>query len=504
MKRREFIASTVAGSVAAWSGLGEALSEVSPGRNTWQRDFDMALETKPWLGTIKGVQHNLASTQLRVNGTIPKGLSGTLYRNGPAKHEVQGQRYHHLFDGDGMVQAFNIDGDTQTASHLGRFVETEKHLVETQQQKIIRPAFGTDMPQMEQLVSGDQGNTANINVLNHAGKTMALWEGGSAYEIHPESLATKGKIHWSKETQGLPFSAHPRKDKDGSLWNFGAVGVFNGVLIYHIAPNGALKRQHVITLPKAHMIHDFMVTGKHLVFLLHPFTFNKQGRGSYLHRHEWRAKEATRIMLVDKSDLNSQKFFEMPANWVFHFGNAWEENGLLRFDMCSYKDPRIMTESLTHIMRGDDRFSHSTDHINVTLNTRNGAVHMDKLYQNVEFPVFDSRYTGHRNRYSLVICNHQAKSFRMPQRLALLDLIDGRHRVYDFPKSEVIEEFQFVPRSENAREMEGWLLGPSFDYERQISRLNIFDAQKISDGPVGVIDMPYIVPAGFHGTFVRA
>jgi carotenoid cleavage dioxygenase-like enzyme len=42
-------------------------------------------------------------------------------------------------------------------------------------------------------------------------RLFALWEGGSAYEINPKTLATIGIQSWSPQTKGLPFGAHYRQ-----------------------------------------------------------------------------------------------------------------------------------------------------------------------------------------------------------------------------------------------------------------------------------------------------
>src|SRR4051812_26731055 len=50
----------------------------------------------------------LRTPALAVEGALPKALRGVLYRNGAARHERAGMRYHHWFDGDGMVQAYRF------------------------------------------------------------------------------------------------------------------------------------------------------------------------------------------------------------------------------------------------------------------------------------------------------------------------------------------------------------------------------------------------------------
>ena len=45
-----------------------------------------------------------------VEGRLPQGLTGTLYRNGPGINEVGGKPFAHLFDGHGMISQFVLDG----------------------------------------------------------------------------------------------------------------------------------------------------------------------------------------------------------------------------------------------------------------------------------------------------------------------------------------------------------------------------------------------------------
>jgi len=58
---------------------------------------------------------------LTVQGQVPAELRGTLYRIGPARHDIYGERLGHWFDGDGMVHAIELgDGPPRD---LNRFVQ---------------------------------------------------------------------------------------------------------------------------------------------------------------------------------------------------------------------------------------------------------------------------------------------------------------------------------------------------------------------------------------------
>ena len=48
------------------------------------------------------------------------------------------------------------------------------------------------------------------------------------------------------------------------------------------------------------------------------------------------------------------------------------------------------------------------------------------------------------------------------------------------------------------------MLGTVLDYKAGVTRLNVFDAAGLSDGPLAVASLPYALPLGLHGTFVAA
>lgn len=44
----------------------------------------------------------------QIDGTLPEGLRGTLYRNGVGIFEQFGRRYDHVFEGDGAISAIRF------------------------------------------------------------------------------------------------------------------------------------------------------------------------------------------------------------------------------------------------------------------------------------------------------------------------------------------------------------------------------------------------------------
>ncbi len=180
--------------------------------------FHAALSEQPQLlGWASASTDRLDASNLRLEGMLPADLRGTLWRNGPGIHERFGERYRHWFDGDGWLHEYRFSGTA--VNYRGRVLQTPKRARESAAGRRLYMAFDTPMPSNGLPVRRpDDMNVANISVLPHHGELLALWEAGSASIINPETLAWQGFKTWRKDMQGMPFTAHPKVDTDGTLW----------------------------------------------------------------------------------------------------------------------------------------------------------------------------------------------------------------------------------------------------------------------------------------------
>ena len=80
----------------------------------------------------------------RVEGALPAGFEGRLYRNGPGLFERNGYHKQHLLDGDGMLQCF--DFSAAGVHYRNRFVRTEKFIAEETAGAFIYPTWTTRAP----------------------------------------------------------------------------------------------------------------------------------------------------------------------------------------------------------------------------------------------------------------------------------------------------------------------------------------------------------------------
>ena len=79
---------------------------------------------------------------LEVRGELPRWLSGTLVRNGPARFETDRRSFRHWFDGQAMLHRFGfVDG---AVSYRNRFLDTPSLRSARDEGRIAFGEFATD------------------------------------------------------------------------------------------------------------------------------------------------------------------------------------------------------------------------------------------------------------------------------------------------------------------------------------------------------------------------
>jgi carotenoid cleavage dioxygenase len=445
-----------------------------------------------------------------VEGRLPEELRGTFYRMGPALHERAGERYRHWFDGDGMVQAFRFGGSGM--SHKGRFVATKKRAAEEAAGHLVYPGFGTAVDGAP-VRSPDDLNPANINTLPLGDELLALWEGGSAHILDPVTLETRGVKVWSKMLAGVPFSAHYKREPDGTVWNFGVAFDQKLLVLYRIAPDGALLQGDAVFLPELPfvpgMVHDFAVTERHLIFALSPFAFEREAMadGAFLDGFVWRPELGMRALVIAKDDWNDRRWYGLPAGFTFHFGNAWEEtDGTIRFTHCVAEDGSVLTETFRAVMRGEWRPANApTRYAHVTLRPGSETAEQEIGPFAAEFPRIAPAVVGARHRYEYCLAGKPGEAVWNPYGgagligVARQDHETGAMTRYDYGPDVRPEEHIFVAKPGASAENDGWVIGTSLDTGAGVTRVSVFEAASLADGPVARATLPYPLPLGFHG-----
>jgi all-trans-8'-apo-beta-carotenal 15,15'-oxygenase len=465
--------------------------------------FNRALAETPWLIGWAGRDRDAVVDDLTVEGRMPPDLGGMFYRNGPARHEVGGLRYRHWFDGDGFVQAFRFAHGR--VSFRGRFVATAKRRAESAAGRALMPTFDTLPPGAAAMADPDAMNVANIHVLPLGDRLLALWEGGSAHDLDPDTLDTRGIHVWRPDLAGLPFSAHPKVEPDGTVWNFGLSLRDGRLWIYRIDPDGRLHSASAIDAGQRGMMHDFAVTRRHLLFLMPPFLAedSRDPRPkAVLDRFGWHPDRPTLVLVVDKDDPTRRRRYELPPGFGFHFTNAWEEaDGTIRFLFHMAADASVLTQALRRVMRGEVASFSPTRPLLAALHPDGRA---DVIWPNApfsEFPTVDPRVVGLPTRHAYQVERTGTEiGFRL-NAVVRRDLAAGAEDRFDFGRDVLAEEHIVVPRPAATAEGDGWLIGTVLDVARRRTAVTVFDALRLADGPVARAWLPFALPLGFHGRF---
>ena len=507
--RRRLLGASVAAGAAGLTHMAapftRALAGGAAAGDDWSAEFAARLASNPMLLGWKGASADRLDGAARIEGRLPAALRGTFYRNGPAVHERFGLRYRHWFDGDGMVQAFRFDGAAVT--HRGRVLETPKLARERVAGRRAYPGFGTVVDHGASVRGPDDLNPANTSILDHHGELLALWEAGSASVLDRETLAWRDFKSWGEGLEGVPFTAHPKVEPDGTLWAFGAGYLpAERLVLYQVAPDGSLVKAAVVDAGPLGMVHDFVVTERHLVIVLPPLVFNREAvrDGAFLDAFAWRPEHGSRALVIAKDDFGSRRWHQLPAGFGFHHGNGWEEaGGAVRFDHCVAADPTLMTDRFRYIMRGEVRPAAPERYSRFTLYP-DGRSDVEATSDWAEFPRVAPAVVGRRNRYVYTLGADEDADGPVLHRLEKRDLERGTLDAFDFGSGVVPEEHVFVAWRDAGSEDDGWLVGTFLDYERGVSGVAVFDARRIGDGPIARASLDYPLPLGFHGHFSPA
>ena len=501
MDRRRFLRDLLSGATAAALAptlLRDALA-ADPA------EFAAGLHRHPWMAGWQQVSAEaFGPTTVRVEGRLPAGFGGTLYRNGPAWFERYGFRYEHWFDGDGMVHGWRFGNGE--VSHRGRMVQTPKFTREREAGRFNTLAAGTTIPDRLPIRNNDDANTANTSVVTINGRLFALSEAGSAFELDPDALDTIGPVTWRPDLQALPFSAHPLQDRDGSWWNFGALTMMGGagLLLWHIAADAALLGAHVLEMDAPGYLHAFVQTDRHLVFLLTPF--DVKPAGSFFEGLAFAPDRACTVMVVDKAAPDRvMRRFEVDFAMAYHFGDAFAQGSEIVVRVVRHRDVEQARSPHRATMLGHEGHSPTAQLVELRLDLRTGRARWDSLgVDGIEFPLFDGRTPSDRSARLYMPTNEGEATADYFNAVQMLDPASGRREVHRYGRDILAEEHVFVPRPGSREPDDGWLVGTLLDPVRRRSGIAVLDARRVGDGPQAQAWLPYAFPLGFHGHFAQA
>lgn len=436
-----------------------------------------------------------------VTGELPEGLVGQFVRNGPNPAFEPIGRYH-MFDGDGMLHGVTLS--EQGAHYRNRWVRSRGLGAEVAAGRAVYPGLGNVMEFPDRSLTGDAGpvkNPANTHIVRHAGRHLALWEGGLPTEV-TASLDTVGEHDFDGRLRGA-MTAHPRLDpRTGEMCCF-AYSLFEPYLRYFVIDaNGELAHSVDLDLPAPVMMHDFVITEHHAVFLDSPIVFNMDalGEGPMV---SWRPENGTRIgVMPRRGGADDITWYEIDPGHVQHFWNGWADGDRIEFSGSRFAAPDFGIDPdapLDEPAGSNDTGTPTRFWVDLAAGTA-GWEQFDDLPG--DFNRINDDHTGVRSRWLYL------SAFTEPGRvLGDFDTIvkydgdNGQRTQWSSGMHGHVGESVFAPDPAGSAEDDGWLLNVVYDDASDSSDLVVLDARHVDAGPIARVHLPRRVPFGFHANW---
>lgn len=442
----------------------------------------------------------------RIEGEIPREIHGTLYRNGPSQQilPAEGYRALHLFDGDGMVHGFGFDNGRVRCN--SRVVEHPSTLRERAEGRFCMNSVGlkVDDPVDPFRVQ------PNTNVVYHGGKLMALVENGYPFEIDARTLGPIGINDFQGKMLGMSTTAHPKLDpKTGQMIIHGYQPFEPYLQYYEVEADGTCSLAEAVDAPYAVMAHDMAITENYAIFLWGCIHFDgmvMMNGGGFGEAVTWRPELGLRFGVRRREAGAKTQWFTAPSpGYMFHPGNAYEENGKIMMDACTYRDGEKLLRTLETIRDGRASENFAAVPFLYELDLASGVCSERQLDERgSEFPRVDDRYVGYKNRYGFAALDRNAGGDLADTWATLVryDRQGGPNAIHDFGKWQWPSEPVFVPRSSDAAEGDGFVLCTVYNGNTDGSYLAVLDAQNMAAEPLAKCHLEHRIPLGFHGNFV--
>lgn len=443
-------------------------------------------------GFTQSIEREHAYEPLRVEGTLPPALRGTLVRNGPGLYELFDRPYSHAFEADGALLGVRFDGGQAQAAH--KVIQSQALKEERARGK---PLYGTNAALHSRLWRGLQlraKNPANTSVTLWQGRLFALFEAGLPTEISLDDLSTLGTTRLDGLLDRM-LSAHPhRVPSRRATYNFGQrLGKQTFVDIFKFPDEGAASRIASFPIPHTAMLHDFIATDTHMVFFVAPLWMSLPRAmlriGTFRDFFRWAPQDGTEVVVVPFDRPDEVVRFHTDTFFTWHFANAYNQDDQLVVDFVRYTD----VASLDAISQPGAPVSGGTlSRVRLSPGRRgiSGAEPLCALP--CEFPMIDQNRAG-TNVDAIWITSDDARCC-----VARVNPRSGETRAWQLDEGHRPSEAVLVAAPQGP----GWALTLVYDANRHQSYVAVLDAEHPEAGPVAKAFIGHPVPITFHGIFV--
>ena len=448
---------------------------------------------------------------LEVEGEIPSDLNGVYLRNTENPLIAAAERYH-PFDGDGMIHAISFrEGH---AEYRNRMIRTEGLAVELEAGAAQWSGLA-ESPLKAPRTDGWGARTrmkdaSSTDVVVHNGVALtSFYQCGDLYQLNPFTLEDMGRATWDGAFPAAGVSAHTKIDVEtGEMLFFNYQTTYPYMHYGVLSAAGELAHYTAVPLPGPRLPHDMCFTSNYSILNDCPLHWKEDLIARGIYATEFNRDQPTRLGVIPRyGNENDIKWFECDATYVLHWINAYEEgdeiiiDGYFQFDPSPTMPPDATVDQ--RMFRFLDLYAMQTKPYRWRLNMRTGAVNEGPLSDTVtEFGMINPLIAG--KKYDYVYSVVPTEGWFTFEGLIKHNVTTGEEETYRLPTGVYASETVFAPRPNATSEDDGYLVTFTMDVPNDVSHCEIFDATRLSDGPVARIRLPERICSGTHAYWADA
>lgn len=452
-----------------------------------------------------------------VVGRVPADLNGVFVRVGsgweyPAKYPDDSP-----FNEDGYVSSFRFKNGI--VDYHGRWVKTERFrnnaAAHRQLYGYYRNPF-TDDPSVRDPARPNRRTVSNTSPAVHAGKLFALKEDGLPWEIDPNTLETRTQWDVGGRWKSQTFTAHPKTDPHtGEMVSYGyeATGLATDDLwIYTIDKAGHVSHEIRIKVPYVSMAHDIALTREHIIIPVFGYTTSLERLKAGQIHWAWDYTKPTYYGIVPRrGEAKDVRWFKGPQRGIVHTLNARTEGQKVILDAPIFDGNPFPFFPFVDGSKWDPQKAQAFfRRVTFDLNSKDDGYTEEILIKTpvVDLVRIDDRYQGEKLRYGFTSFSDPSRPFdearagrvgRVSNSYGRFDLESGKVDSYFAGPTHSLQEICFVPRSANAPEGDGYIMGIANNFAEMRSELIIADTQNLAAGDVARVLLPFRSNVQVHG-----
>ena len=472
---------------------------------------------------LESIDREYDRVECPVDGEIPSWLSGTLFRNGPGRFEVDGQALTHWFDGLAMLRRFHISDGTVTFSN--RFLRSKEYRHVTEQGELRCDQFGTTAPnslvgRITGLLNPMLTDNASISVDRIGTEPIAITETPNAVGFDPETLET---TETDPPDDGVSITGslgHPHYDFDReTVINMGVrFGRKSEYVLFERPVESPIRRRIAsIEVDRPAYFHSFGLTAGYAILLESPLRLTPRSllsKKSFIESYTWDDSRDSQLVVFDRQAGELIGRFAVEPCFVFHHVNAFERGDQLVVDVIAFEDDTVIDSLTLDRLRGGKIPAPGGELRRYLLSLGEGRLDERTLQSGpLEFPMLNYRQVVTQPYQYLYAAGHTddaADAHGLLNALVKFDLAADRKTVWSEPgvyPSEPVFVARRPPDSPEAEaasqsetqnpEDDGVILSVVLDTNAEQSALLVVDASSFSE--IARAALPTAFPFGFHG-----